>query len=120
MSARVAANTGTNSGDNDVMHNKLAATLVGALAATALPFLITPAASAEVCGEVGLYVRVGGCTDLAADAVVAGAAAAGVDRWGFAVPYPISEFPAFRGEAPCISPSGLPYYTPGDAPCYPV
>ena len=47
-------------------------------------------------------------------------AAANADRWGWgAANYPVSEVPAFRGELPCISPSGLPYYTPGDAPCYP-
>jgi hypothetical protein len=48
---------------------------------------------------------------------VAGVAAA-TDRYGFAEPYPINEWPAFPGEAPCISPAGLPYYTPGNAPCY--
>ena len=40
------------------------------------------------------------------------------ERYGFAQNYPISMVPAFPGEAPCISPSGLPYYTPGATPCY--
>jgi hypothetical protein len=26
--------------------------------------------------------------------------------------------PSFPGEAPCISPTGLEYYTPGAEPCY--
>ena len=108
------------------MSKKIMATLVGALAMSALPLIAIPAAQAEICGEAGRYVRVGGCVDPIGDiagAAVAGAAVAdvaGVDRWGFAEPYPISEFPAFPGEAPCISPTGLPYYTPGAAPCYPA
>ncbi|MGV1087677.1 MAG: hypothetical protein ACOYBX_06815 [Mycobacterium sp.] len=109
------------------MTKKLAvATLLGALAATALPLIVTPVAQAEICGEAGRYVRVGGCIDPIGDvagAAVAGAAVAGavgLDRWGFAQPYAINEFPAFPGEAPCISPNGLPYYTPGAEPCYPV
>lgn len=110
------------------MTKKMAATLLGALAATTLPLIIaTPAAQAEVCGEAGRYVRVGGCTNIGGDivgATVAGAAVAGaaaVDRWGWgAANYPVLEFPSFPGEAPCISPSGLPYYTPGNAPCYPA
>ena len=105
------------------MSKKIVATLVGALAMSALPLIAVPAAQAEICGEAGLYVRVGGCIDPIGDvagAAVAGAAIAGVDRWGFAEPYPISEYPAFRGELPCISPTGLPYYTPGAAPCYPA
>ena len=108
------------------MSNKKALTLLAAAAAAALPFMIAPAANAEVCGDVGgRYVRVGGCTPGVvggiADVAVAGAAVADVDRWGWgAANYPVAEYPAFPGEAPCISPSGLPYYTPGDAPCYPV
>ncbi|MDQ1308096.1 MAG: hypothetical protein QG671_3930 [Actinomycetota bacterium] len=92
----------------------------------AIPFAIAPAAQADICGEVGgRHVSVGGCTPgiagAAVDAAVAGAAVAGVadwERYGFAQNYPISVVPAFPGEAPCISPSGLPYYTPGATPCY--
>lgn len=116
------------------MTKKMAANLLGALAATALPLIIaTPTAQAEICGEAGRYVRVGGCTNIGGDivgATVAGAAVAGAagidaaaaaDRWGWgAANYAVSEFPSFPGEAPCISPSGLPYYTPGNAPCYPA
>ena len=105
------------------MTKKMAVTLLGAIAMTALPLITIPAAQAEICGEAGRYVRVGGCTDVGGDiagVAIAGAAVAGVDRWGFAEPYPINDFPAFPGEAPCISPNGLPYYTPGNAPCYPI
>lgn len=115
------------------MTKKMAVTLLSAAAMSAVPFVITPAANAEICGEAGRYVRVGGCTNIVGDAVgatVAGAAVAGAagidaaaaaDRWGWgAANYAVSEIPAFPGEAPCISPSGLPYYTPGDAPCYPA
>ena len=49
------------------------------------------------------------------DAAVAGDWA----RYGWDQAYPYSVYPAFPGEAPCISPTGLPYYTPGAAPCYP-
>ena len=116
------------------MTKKMAVVLLSAAAAAAIPFGIAPAAQAEICaGDVGRHVGIGGCTNIVGDAVgatVAGAAvagavgvdaaAAGVDRWGWgAANYAVSEFPSFPGEAPCISPSGLPYYTPGDAPCYP-
>lgn len=96
----------------------------GALAAAAAA--IAPVAQAEICGEVGgRHVSVGGCTPGlvggAVDAAVAGAAVAGATDWGrygFPEAYPYSPVPSFPGEAPCISPTGLPYYTPGAAPCY--
>lgn len=107
------------------MTNKMTLTLLTAVAAAVLPIAAAPAAQAEICGDVGgRHVSVGGCTPGiggVADAAVAGAAVAGVaaaDRYGFAEPYPINEWPAFPGEAPCISPAGIPYYTPGNAPCY--
>ena len=116
------------------MTKKMAVVLLSAAAAAAVPFGVAPAAQAEICaGDAWRHVGIGGCTNIVGDAVgatVAGAAvagavgvdaaAAGVDRWGWgAANYPVSEIPSFPGEAPCISPSGLPYYTPGDAPCYP-
>lgn len=108
------------------MTKKTTATLIGALALASLPALITPVAQADVCGDVGgRHVSVGGCTDVARDIaapIVAGAAVVGVDDWaryGFDQAYPYSMVPAFPGEQPCISPAGLPYYTPGNAPCYP-
>ena len=106
------------------MTTKFAATLLTAAALAAIPTAIAPVAQAEVCGEVGRYVTVGGCTDVARDIaapIVAGAAVVGVGDWaryGFPEAYAYSLVPAFPGEAPCISPTGLPYYTPGAAPCY--
>ena len=108
------------------MNKKLTASLLGALAVAALPVVTAPGASAEICGDVGgRHVSVGGCTPGivggVADAAIAGAAVAGVadaTRWGFPAGYAVSEFPSFPGEAPCIAPNGMPYYTPGAAPCY--
>lgn len=110
------------------MTTKFAATLLAAAALAAVPTAIAPAAQADVCGEVGgRHVSVGGCTPglagVAVDAAVAGAAVddvAGADwaRYGFPENYAYSMVPAFPGEAPCISPTGLPYYTPGAAPCF--
>jgi hypothetical protein len=107
------------------MRKKIAATLFTAAALAAVPAAITPVANAEVCGDVGgRWVNVGGCTDVARDLAVpaiAGAAVVGADEWaryGFPEAYAYSLVPAFPGEAPCISPTGLPYYTPGAAPCY--
>ena len=73
---------------------------------------IAPAAQADVCGDVGgRHVSVGGCTDVAGDvagaAVVAGAATADD-----------AAAQAASGQPPCYTPEGVPYYTPGDAPCY--
>jgi hypothetical protein len=107
------------------MTTKFAATILTAAALAAVPTAIAPAAQADVCGDVGgRFVSVGGCTDIARDIAVpaaAGAAVVAADDWardGFPQAYPYALVPAFPGEAPCISPTGLPYYTPGDAPCY--
>ena len=107
------------------MSRKLTATLLTAMALAAVPAAIAPVAQAEVCvGDAWRHVGIGGCTNVVGDvagAAVAGAAVADVaaaNRYGFAENYPVSEWPAFPGEAPCISPAGIPYYTPGNAPCY--
>ena len=118
------------------MTKKMTASFLGALAVAALPIVAAPAASAEVCGDVGgRHVSVGGCTPGivggVADAAIAGAAVAGVeDRpygYGYPPPPPAAApplppgylpFPSFPGEAPCYLPSGQPYYTPGTMPCY--
>jgi hypothetical protein len=107
------------------MTKKIAVTLLAATAAAVVPFAIAPVAQADVCGDVGgRHVSVGGCTDVARDLAVpaiAGAEVVGADDWvryGFPEAYPFSLVPAFPGEAPCISPAGLPYYTPGAMPCY--
>lgn len=105
------------------MSKKSAAILLSLVALSAAPVMIVPVAQADVCGDIGgRHVTVGGCTPgIAGDAVDAAVAGAAVDDWaryGFPESYAYSLVPAFPGEAPCISPTGLPYYTPGDAPCY--
>ena len=109
------------------MTKHLAATLLTALSMTAAPLILAPAAQAEVCGGVGgRYVDVGGCTHVGAD--IAGAAIIGaeVDRpYGYPAPVvapglPLGglAFPSFRGELPCFTPLGVPYYTQGNEPCF--
>ena len=101
------------------MAKKSAAILLSVAALSALPAAIAPAAHADICGDVGgRHVNVGGCTPgIAGD--VAGAAVAGDwVRYGLPVNYAYSLVPAFPGEAPCVSPTGLEYYTPGSEPCY--
>ena len=104
------------------MTKKTAATFLTALGVASAAVAIAPAAQADICGDVGgRHVSVGGCTpgvvgDVA-DAAVAGAAVAGVsdawnDRYGFPGNYAVSEVPSYPGEAPCIAPTGVPYYTP--------
>ena len=70
------------------MTKHVVATLLTALSMTAAPFILAPAAQAEVCGGVGgRYVDVGGCTHVGAD--IAGAAIVGaeVDRpYGYPAP----------------------------------
>lgn len=116
------------------MMKKISLTLLTAAAAAAVPFAIAPLAQADLCGAVGgRHVEVGGCTPGivggVADAAVAGAAAVGVadaagaaavanDAYGFPPEYVISPVPYFPGEIPCVSPTGMQYYTPGAAPCY--
>jgi len=93
---------------------KLAAALLTAVGMAVVPVAISPAAHADVCGDVGgRHVSVGGCTDVAGDAVagaaVAGAAVAGADD---------AAAQAIAGQPPCYTPEGVPYYTPGADPCY--
>ncbi len=128
------ANGASGPGDNQVMTKKVAATLLGALAATALPLIATPVAQADICGDVGgRHAGVGGCVNIGgdiADAAVAGAAVADVAHpYGWGVPpvegwppLPVGylAWPSFPGEAPCYTPAGQPYYTPGAEPCYPA
>jgi hypothetical protein len=101
---------------------KMAVTVLAAAAMAAPPFLASPSAQAEVCAEAGVFFRVGGCTDLAGDAVDAAVVGAAVDHplaWGPLPPGALA-YPSFRGEAPCFLPDGQPYYTPGTEPCFPV
>ena len=91
---------------------KFSAALLAAMAVGAAPLFIAPTAQADVCGDVGgRHVSVGGCTDVAGD-VAAGAAVAGAATADDAAAQ------AASGQPPCYTPEGVPYYTPGDAPCY--
>ena len=68
----------------------------------------TGVSNADVCaGAGGRHVDVGGCTNVAHDAAV-GVAVAGDDE---------AAAQAASGQPPCFTPAGVPYYTPGDAPC---
>ncbi len=126
------------------MTRKFSAPLLGALALTAVSFVGIPAAQADVCGDVGgRHVSVGGCTPGIAGAAIDGAViGAAVDHpFGYgepAVGYPAPAigypapvgwpplppgylaFPSFPGEMPCYLPTGQPYYTPADMPCFPA
>ena len=89
---------------------KLAAALFTAMALAAVPVAVAPAANADVCGSVGgRHVDVGGCTHVGAD-VAAGVAVADDND---------AAAQAASGQPPCYTPAGVPYYTPGDAPCGP-
>jgi len=101
------------------------------LAMTALP--LAPVARAEVCGDVGgRHADIGGCSNIGGD--IADAAVIGAVDHPYPEAYPVPMapvgypplppgylmYPSFPGEMPCYMPSGQPYYTPGDAPCYPL
>jgi hypothetical protein len=86
------------------------ATVVALAAApAAIATIQTPGVSrADVCADAGgRHVDVGGCTDVAGRAAT-GAAVAGDDE---------AAAQAAAGRPPCYTPAGVPYYTPGDAPC---
>jgi hypothetical protein len=90
---------------------KLSAVVLAAMAVGAAPIAMAPVAGADVCGDVGgRHVSVGGCTNVAGD-VATGAAVAGAATADDAAAQ------AAAGQPPCYTPQGVPYYTPGDAPC---
>lgn len=104
---------------------------LAALALASASVAIAPAAQADVCGDVGgRHVNVGGCSNIGGDIADAAVIGAAVDHpYGYGDPYipPVGwpplppgylAFPSFPGELPCYLPSGQPYYTPGDAPCF--
>lgn len=98
---RVGASKGKNA------MKKLAAGLLtsAALTMAIVPFVIAPAASADVCaGAHGRHVAVGGCTNIVGD-VATGVAIASADN------------PYIPGEIPCYTVEGVPYYTPPGQPC---
>jgi hypothetical protein len=80
-----------------------------AAAPAAIATIQTPAVSrADVCADAGgRHVDVGGCTNVVGGAA-ARAAVAGDDE---------AAAQAVAGRPPCYTPAGVPYYTPGDAPC---
>jgi hypothetical protein len=89
---------------------KLTAALFAAVSVAVAPMVLTPVANAEVCGAVGgRHVEVGGCSHVVGD-VAAGVALANDDDW---------RAQEVAGQPPCYTPSGVPYYTPGDDPCVP-
>jgi hypothetical protein len=68
----------------------------------------TAVSNADVCaGASGRHVAAGGCTNVGHDAAVGVAVAADDD----------AAAQAAAGQPPCYTPAGVPYYTPGDAPC---
>ncbi len=75
----------------------------------AIATIQTPAVGrADVCADAGgRHVDVGGCTNVGSDVAV-GVAVAGDDE---------AAAQAAAGQPPCYTPTGVPYYTPGDAPC---
>lgn len=87
--------------------------LLAALVLGALPIVGSPSAQAEVCGEAGgPNVNVNGC--LPPGAVAEGASILG----SIAVADAVDEWrQRAAGRPPCFTPQGVPYYTPGDAPC---
>ena len=116
------------------MTKKFAVSLLTASAVAAVPFAVAPVAQADVCGDVGgRHVSVGGCSNIGGDIADAAIVGAAVDRpWGYGYPPPppvegwpplppgYLPFPSFPGEMPCYLPTGQPYYTPGNAPCFPA
>ena len=75
----------------------------------AIATIQTPAVGrADVCADAGgRHVDVAGCTNVGSDVAV-GVAVAGDDE---------AAAQAAAGQPPCYTPTGVPYYTPGDAPC---
>ena len=50
------------------MTHKFAATLLSAMAMTAVSFTVAPAAQAEICGDVGVrHADIGGCSNIGGD-----------------------------------------------------
>lgn len=111
--------------------------LASLAAAAAVPLTFASVAQAELCGGVGgRHVEVGGCTPGivggVADAAIAGVAVDDIAHpWGYPPPppppaawpplppgfLPVATFP---GQPVCYMITGQPYFTPGNAPCYPL
>ena len=117
------------------MTHKFAATLLSTMAMTAVSFTVAPAAQAEICGDVGgRHADIGGCSNIGGDIADAAIVGAAVDRpYGYPEAYPppppvgwpplppgYLPYPSFPGELPCYLPTGQPYYTPVNEPCFPA
>ncbi len=109
------------------MGNTFHKALLTLLASASVCVAVAPAAQADVCGDVGgRHVDVGGCSNIGGDIADAAVLGAAVDRpYGYPPPagwppLPVGylPFPSFPGELPCYLPTGQPYYTPGNAPCF--
>ena len=92
---------------------KYSVALATAVVAATLQMGMAPAAQADICGDAGgPYVNAGGC--LPPGALQEGAAIAG----SFVVADALDEArQRAQGRPPCYTREGVPYYTPGDAPC---
>ena len=87
-----------------------AATILVAASATG-----AGAAHADVCGYAGgPYIGVNYCTEIGHDVQI------GADVVGAAVVADTADAAAqaAAGRPPCYTRDGVPYYTPGDAPCF--
>jgi hypothetical protein len=91
---------------------KYATALLLFLATMSAPVVLSPAAHADVCANVGgRHVTAGGCTNIARDATVGAAVAGATTNPEDAAAQ------AAAGRPPCYTAAGAPYYTPGDLPC---
>ena len=91
-----------------------AAVLV-ALGSAVTPMAVSASAHADVCGSVGgPRLDVNGCTDIGHDVEI------GADVVGAAVVADAADAAAqaAAGRPPCYTRDGVPYYTPGDDPCF--
>lgn len=89
---------------------KLSVGLLLGLAVAALPVAHASVAHADVCGNVGgPALEVNGCVPPLGSGVVGSVVVAdAVDEWRQRA----------SGRPPCYTAAGVPYYTPGDEPCY--
>lgn len=85
---------------------KLSVGLLLGMAVFALPVAHSPVASADICGPYGGPV---GCLPPVGSGVVGSVVVAdAVDEWRQRA----------EGRPPCFTAAGVPYYTPGNEPCY--
>lgn len=88
--------------------NRYFAALLTAASIAVLPVALTPAAQADDVCDVYGCIDVGPAVEVGHDVEVGAVAVADVAD---------AAAQAAAGRPPCYTPAGLPYYTPGDAPC---